>query len=141
MRGLIATVYFSKKNYGNNFLYLLYKNLLFYLNNRHYILIYIMRYSEQWMRRLTVWLYYRRNELSYNFLKEKDQNNFICAKIHFYYDFLWKVVLSIPCERGIEMYHLVYCLNIRISTINIFPRKIYFHVSIYSQFELYLFRE
>ena len=39
------------------------------------------------------------------------------------------------------MYHLVYCLNIRISTINIFPRKIYFHVSIYSQFELYLFRE
>ena len=26
----------------------------------------------------------RRNELSYNFLKEKYQNNFICAKIQFY---------------------------------------------------------
>ena len=35
------------------------------------------------MRRLTV-TFYRRNEPSYNFLKEKDQNNFVCAKIHFY---------------------------------------------------------
>ena len=35
------------------------------------------------MRRLILKLYYRRNELSYNFLKEKDQNNLSVQKYIF----------------------------------------------------------